>query len=193
MRYHSALSFAGAAELARVYAAEYATAGHYEGDADRCRMCARTYYPSIVLRLKITTRKASSWIMARAGAAVRDAHREGFRVQGVEPSVTMAAHCRRKRSGCAARRFKHVAGKGGANRRVPLNTVFEHLVAHNAWLTHAHRLLAPRGLFVTLQPTAPFADFMGRVVRFGNVRAPLPALHQFFCRLGTQFCFRSTA
>ena len=44
-----------------------------------------------------------------------------------------------------------------------------------------HRLLAPHGLFITLQPTAPFADLMGRVVRFGNVRAPLPALHQFFC------------
>ena len=26
---------------------------------------------------------------------------------------------------------------------------------------HAHRLLAPRGLFVTLQPTAPFADLHG--------------------------------
>ena len=42
----------GAAELARAYAAEYATAGHYEGDADRCRMCARTYYLSIVAALK---------------------------------------------------------------------------------------------------------------------------------------------
>ena len=41
-----------AAELARAYAAEYAIAGHYEADADRCRMSARTYYQGIAGVLK---------------------------------------------------------------------------------------------------------------------------------------------
>ena len=40
------------AELARAYAAQYATAGHYQADADRCRMSARTYYQRIVGVLK---------------------------------------------------------------------------------------------------------------------------------------------
>jgi len=172
----------GAAELARVYAAEYATAGHYEGDADRCRMRARTYYQSIVSALKdyhaegLVVDYGAGW-----GGLCEMLIAEGFRVQGVEPSDRMAAHCREKGLAVQHGDLSTLQEKEGQIGAFALNTVFEHLVAHNAWLTHAHRLLAPRGLFVTLQPTAPFADFMGRVVRFGNLHAPLPALHQFFC------------
>ena len=95
----------------------------------------------------------------------------------------MAAHCRKKGLPVQHGDLSVLQDKEEQIGTFALNGVFEHLVAHDVWLTHVHRLLAPRGLFVTLQPTAPFANLMGRVVRFGNVHAPLPALHQFFCRL----------
>ena len=64
-----------AAELALVYAAEYAIAAHYEADADRCRMFARTYYQGIAGALKRYDAKVSSWIMRGLGWVVRAAHR----------------------------------------------------------------------------------------------------------------------
>jgi SAM-dependent methyltransferase len=171
-----------AAELARAYAAQYATAGHYEGDADRSRMSARTYYHSIISALKdfhaegLVVDYGAGW-----GGLCELLIAQGFHVQGVEPSDRMAAHCREKGLPVHQGDLSALQNKEGQIGTFALNTVFEHLVAHDAWLSHVHRLLAPHGLFVTLQPTAPFADLLGRVVRFGNVRAPLPALHQIFC------------
>jgi len=171
-----------AAELAHAYAAQYATAGHYEGDADRSRMCARPYYQSIIGALKdyhaegLVVDYGAGW-----GGLCELLIAQGFDVQGVEPSDRMAAHCRKRGLPVHQGDLTALQNKEGQIGTFALNTVFEHLVAHDAWLSHVHRLLAPHGLFVTLQPTAPFADLLGRVVRFGNVRAPLPALHQIFC------------
>jgi cyclopropane fatty-acyl-phospholipid synthase-like methyltransferase len=171
-----------AAELARAYAAEYATAAHYEGDAELCRMSARPYYQSIVRALK--DHRAEGLVVdygAGWGGLCELLIAEGFRTQGVEPSDMMAAHCQKKALPVQHGDLSALQNMDGQVGALALNTVFEHLVEHDAWLTHAHHLLTPRGLFVTLQPTAPFANFMGRVVRFGNLRAPLPALHQVFC------------
>ena len=171
-----------AAELAHAYAAQYATAGHYEGDADRSRMCGRPYYQSIIGALKdyhaegLVVDYGAGW-----GGLCELLIAEGFHVEGVEPSETMAAHCRKKGLPVHHGDLSVLHDKEGQIGTFALNTVFEHLIAHDAWLSLVHRLLAPHGLFVTLQPTAPFADLVGRVVRFGNVRAPLPALHLFFC------------
>jgi len=171
-----------AGELARAYAAQYATAGHYEGDADRSRMCARPYYQSIIGALKDYHAKGlvldygAGW-----GGLCEVLIAQGFHVEGIEPSDRMATHCRKKGLPVHHGDLSGLQNKEGQIGTFALNTVFEHLVAHDAWLSHVHRLLAPRGLFITLQPTAPFADFMGRLVRFGNMRAQLPALHQIFC------------
>ena len=170
------------AELARAYAAEYATAGHYEGNADLCSKSARTYYQSIVSAMKdyhaegLVVDYGAGW-----GGLSELLIAEGFNVQGVEPSDTMATHCRKKGLPVQHGDLSLLQNKEGQIGAFALNTVFEHLVAHDVWLKHAHRLLAPHGLFITLQPTAPFADLMGRVMRFGNTNAPLPAVHQFFC------------
>lgn len=171
-----------AVELARAYSAEYATAGHYEADAARCRMSARTYYQKIAGVLKRYDAKGlvvdygAGW-----GGLCELLIAEGFHIQGVEPSDTMATYCRKKGLPVQHGDLSVLHDKEGQIGAFALNTVFEHLVAHDAWLRYVHRLLAPHGLFVTLQPTAPFADLLGRVVRFGNVGAPLPALHQLFC------------
>ena len=171
-----------AAELARAYAGDYATAGHYGADAVLCRRSARTYYQHIASALKCYHAKGlvvdygAGW-----GGLCELLITEGFQVQGVEPSEEMAAYCRKEGLPVHHGDLSGLQNKEGQIGAFALNTVFEHLVAHDAWLSHAHRLLAPRGLFITLQPTASFADFMGRLVRFGNMRAPLPALHQIFC------------
>ena len=171
-----------AAELAHAYATEFATGGHYEGDADLCRMSARTYYQSIVYALKdhhaegLVVDYGAGW-----GGLCELLIAEGFHVQGVELSDTMAAHCRKKGLPVEHGDLSVLHEKEGQIGTFALNTVFEHLVAHDVWLTRAHRLLAPGGLFVTLQPTAPFANFVGRVVRFRNVQALFPASHQIFC------------
>ena len=73
----------------------------------------------------------------------------------------MAAYCRKEGLPVHHGDLSGLQNKEGQIGAFALNTVFEHLVAHDAWLSHAHRLLAPRGLFITLQPTASFADFMG--------------------------------
>jgi SAM-dependent methyltransferase len=168
-------------ELERAYAAEYATAGHYEGNADLCRWSARTYYQGIARAMKdfhaqgLVVDYGAGW-----GGLCELLLTEGFQVHGVEPSDMMAAYCRKRGLPVQHGDLRTLQANEGQIGAFALNAVFEHLVEHDIWLKDAYRLLAPRGLFVTLQPTAPFANFMGRLVRFGNLRTPLPALHQFF-------------
>jgi hypothetical protein len=169
-------------ELTHAYAADYATAAHYQGEAELCRMSARPYHQSIVRTLKdyraggLVVDYGAGW-----GGLSELLIAAGFRTQGIEPSEMMAAHCREKGLPVQQGDLSVLQNMDGQVGAFALSTVFEHLVAHDAWLTRAYQLLVPRGLFVTLQPTAPFADFMGRMVRFGDLHKPLPALHQVFC------------
>jgi hypothetical protein len=98
---------------------------------------------------------------------------EGFDARGVELSRQMAAADRARGLPVEEGDLDAVAGhRFGA---LALNAVFEHLVEHRAWLTRANRLLEPRGLLVSLQPTEPFASLLGGVGRLGNRRASLPS------------------
>ena len=103
----------------------------------------------------------------------------GFDTLGLELSLEMTDYCRKHNLPVEQGDITIVQGR--IFRTLVLCTVFEHLVEHESWLVRANRLLEPGGLLVTLQPTAPFADFMGRLTRLGNLNAPLPSLHRVFC------------
>lgn len=171
------------AELAQAYAAQYATAEHYEGDPDRCRASARTYYQSIVQVLEDHEDEISGMVVdygAGWGGLCEMLMEHGFQCQGLEMSQDMVASCQERGLPVRQGGLAALAGEEGISALV-LCTVFEHLVEHDAWLTQAGRLLGQGGLLVTLQPTAPFANFAGRVLRLGNVQRVLPPLHQIFC------------
>ncbi len=166
-------------ELARAYAEEYANAGHYEEDADACKLSAHTYYQAVVRALK--DHRAAGPVLDYGsgwGGLCEMLLANGFSCQGVELSRDMAAYC--QRLGLPVQHGDIAAMQGQTFGALVLCTVFEHLVEHDAWMAQANRLLARGSLFVTLQPTAPFADFVGRLVRLNNLEKPLPALHQVF-------------
>src|ERR1044072_3206332 len=86
-----------AGELATAYAAQYATAGHYEGDADQSRTSARPYYESIIEALKDYNAKGLVFDYGAGwGGLCELLMAEGFEVQGVEPSDAMARYCRKQ-------------------------------------------------------------------------------------------------
>ena len=172
----------GEVELAQAYASQYATERHYEEDPDLCRTSASTYYQSIMQVLKdceisgLVLDYGAGW-----GGLCEMLTENGFLCQGLEISEDMVAYCQRR--GLPVQRGDLAAlgeAEGGVSALV-LCAVFEHLVNHDAWLTRANRLLEDNGVLVTLQPTASFADFMGRLSRLGNIDKPLPRLHQVFC------------
>jgi 2-polyprenyl-3-methyl-5-hydroxy-6-metoxy-1,4-benzoquinol methylase len=167
-------------ELARAYARDYATAGHYGDSAAESDAAARTFYQSIVSILKahnvhgLVVDCGSGW-----GGLCQMVQDNGFRCIGVDPSEEMAHHCQQRGLDVQQGDLLDLQPSEPV-AAIVLCTVFEHLVNHEAWLAHAHRMLAPGGLIVTLQPTAAFANFAGRLVRLGDVRKPLPAMHTVF-------------
>jgi hypothetical protein len=165
------------AELDAAVAAEYAGAGHYQGDPERNLPASRTYHASIVRALR--DHGARGTVLdygAGWGGLVAMLRAEGFEARGVELSREMAARDRERGLPVVQGDLDAVAGERfGA---LALCAVFEHLVEHDAWLTRAGALLEGGGLFVSLQPTAPFAAFLGaigRLARLTRREAPLPA------------------
>lgn len=170
------------AELAQAYASQYATAGHYVGDPESCTSSATTYYQSIVQVLK--DYEVSGTVLdcgAGWGGLCEMLIRNGFFCQGLELSEDMVAYCQRRGLPVRYGHLEALSEAEGSISAIVLCTVFEHLVNHGAWLTDANRLLKETGLLVSLQPTARFADFSGRLFRLGNIDRPLRRLHQVFC------------
>ena len=166
--------------MSRAYGLEYAAASHYESDANICRVSAGTYYRSIVRVLK--DYKVEGMVLdygAGWGGLCEMLIENGFKCLGVEISHEMVSYCRSR--DIPVRCGDITAVEGAKFSALVLCTVFEHLVDHDRWLAQANHLLTPNGLLITLQPTAAFADLMGRLLRLGNLRAPLPRLQQVFC------------
>lgn len=104
----------------------------------------------------------------------------GFEAQGVELSQEMVEYPQKR--GLPIQQGDITTEKGSPlYGAIVLRTVFENLVEHDDWISQASRLPKCGGLFVTLQPTVQFANFMGRIVRMGNLSARLPALLQVSC------------
>lgn len=168
------------AGIANSYASKYAGVSHYESDPDLCRTSARTYYQSIIKTLK--DYKVEGPVLdygAGWGGLCEMLIDNGFKCQGIEMSYDMVTYCQRRGLPVKYGDIRTLEGKKFS--ALALCTVFEHLVAHDSWLAYANQLLRQNGLLVTLQPTAKFANFMGRMVRLYNLNVPLPQLHQVFC------------
>jgi hypothetical protein len=167
-------------ELAEAYATEYAAAGHYEQDPDACNLSARTYYQAIIKTLKdYQVEGAVLDYGAGWGGLCEMLIGNGFQCRGTEMSHDMVTYCQRR--GLPVQYGDITTLEGKKFSALVLCTVFEHLIEHDNWMARANQLLKQDGLLVTLQPTARFADFMGRILRLGNLQAPLPRLHQVFC------------
>lgn len=171
-----------AAELTRAYESQYASAEHYEGNPELCRSSARTYYQSILQVLK--DYEISGTVVdygAGWGGLCETLVENGIACQGLEMSADMVAYCRERGIPVRHGDLTTLAEAEGEISAFVLCTVFEHMVNHDAWLIRANRLLKDNGLLVSMQPTARFANFMGRLFRMGSISRPLPRLHQVFC------------
>lgn len=167
-------------EIARAYASEYSKASHYNPDPEICKLSGINYYQSIIQILK--DYKVTGTILdygAGWGGLCEMLIEEGFKCQGIEMSSDMVAHC--QKHGMPVEYGDICTAKGEEFSALVLCTVFEHLVEHDDWLRSANSILKRDGLFITLQPTAKFANFMGWILRLGNRNFPLPQLHQVFC------------
>lgn len=166
--------------LDKLYSESYAAASHYEVDPERCSRTAAPYYESI--RGVLMDYGVSGTVLdcgSGWGGLCRLLREGGFECRGVEPSAKMAEYCRRH--GLPVLHGGIEALEGESFCAIVMCTVFEHLCAHVEWLEKARSLLAPRGLLVTLQPTARFASLMGLAFRMGMREARLPRLHDLFC------------
>ncbi len=104
---------------------------------------------------------------------------DGFQCRGLDLSRDMVAYY--QKLGLPVSHGNLTALGTARVSALVLCAVFEHLVNPEAWLKHASQVIEMNGLLVTLQPTASFANLMGRLLRLGSVSTPLPALHQVFC------------
>lgn len=168
------------AELIRSYEEEYASALHYEKDPVLCKKASRTYYESITNALRDYAVQGpildygTGW-----GGLCSTLIGKGFTCSGVEMSRQMAAYCTSR--GLPVRWGGMESIRGQVFSAFVLCTVFEHLVDPDRWLTEANSLLAPDGFIFSVQPTALFANLVGRTLRLGNPYAPLPQLGLVFC------------
>ena len=167
-------------ELLNAYALQYSKAEHYEVNPDLCIKAAQNYYLAIVQALRDF--KVSGLVLdygAGWGGLSQMLLANGFQCQALKISEDMAAYCQKKGLPVLRGNLNTFKEKDGLSALV-LCTVFEHLVNHDEWMQNARRLIKTNGLLITLQPTAPFAYFMGRLLRFGSIRRPLPSLHHIF-------------
>ncbi len=169
-----------ASDLDRAYAEAYADARHIESNPVKRNRSSRTYFESLT---RVLTDHEVEGPVAEVGAGwgglCEVLTARGFAYHGVEPSERMSRYCRERGLPVAQGTIGDLPETEYA--ALVLASVFEHLVDHRAWLVHANGLLRAGGLFVSLQPTAPFARLMGTVMRLGRRGAPLPQLHQIFC------------
>lgn len=167
-------------ELEQAYLTEYASAGHCDGDPDTRRVSAAPYYAAILRAFEKHGGRGpvldhgAGW-----GGLCELFIQKGYECTGVEPSQRMADHCASLQLPVTHGDFWD-AGDGPFGA-ILMSAVFEHLCNYEQWLMHAREVLAPEGLIVSMQPTAPFATFMGQLLRAGMRGRPLPQLHQVFC------------
>jgi len=168
--------------LAQQYAEEYSQAKHCDNDPDLRDRIARPYYDAIIDGLEAHLAHPGRVLDYGAGwgGMIQRLSDRGHDPQGVEPSDEMQAHCVSHGRPVLHGDLQHPELAGPFDGLV-MSAVFEHLVEHDAWLERAHELIRPGGVFVSMQPTAPFGTFFGNLLRLGNKNATLPQLHQTFC------------
>ncbi len=166
-------------ELARAYREDYVHAEHITSDPQRSRTSTRTLHEALVKTLQ---RHGAQGRVLDYGAGwgglvlrLRDA---GFNPIGYDLSEDMVKFCQ------AEGLPMHFGDIGAVTERdfdaIVLASVFEHLNDPDGWLRTASERLKPGALFVTTQPTAPFAHTVGSIVRLGLRHVPLPGLHRIF-------------
>jgi len=167
------------AELDDAYKNAYASVGHIDPDPETWTAITRPRRQAVldVLEDHAVKGKVLDYGAGWGGLCELLAA-NGFEYQGVELSEEMVEYCRKRGLSVLHGDIARVRETDFA--ALVMICVFEHLIDHEEWLGHARRLLRPRGLFVSLQPTALFAGFMGQILRLGCKKLPLPALDRTF-------------
>jgi len=167
-------------ELAKAYENRYAAADHYNSRPVECVRSAQTYYQALIDTLNKyrvdgpVLDYGSGW-----GGLCKLLIDTGFECRGIDMSEQMVNYCRQQALPVEHGDITSLEENGFS--ALVLCTVFEHLVDHHEWMAQANRVLRQDGLLVTLQPTARFAGFVGRLARIGTKRVELPHVHRTFC------------
>lgn len=169
----------GETEMEELYAAEYVAAAHTNefADPEQWREVSRTYCQSLADAVQA---HAPSGAVVDYGAGwgflVEMLADRGYQACGVEISRAELAYAKKRGLPIKEGDLSAVSELKGNADAVVMLAVFEHLVNHGKAISAAHDLLKSGGVFATLHPTAAAYNLIGRIVRLGNTRAPLPDL-----------------
>ena len=148
---------------------------HGQGDGDAVRKSSRPHYDCIKDALK--SQSVSGSVLdygAGWGGLVEVLRKSGFDASGLEMSQGMVEECRKRGLPIRAGDFSTVKIPDASLGAVTMCGVFEHLLTPDHFLDQVHAALNKDGLFISLQPTAPFARLLAKCLRFGSDQRELP-------------------
>ncbi len=154
---------------------------HENTDPDAMRASSQPYYSAIERVLAdykirgLVVDFGAGW-----GGLCEHLINRGYQCRGLELSQLQVEECRRRNLPVEQWSLGELAAKGIKAEALVLSGVFEHLSDPAAFLREADSLLENGGLFVSLQPTAPFAQLLAWSCRIGSKSKPLPALFGIF-------------
>lgn len=160
---------------------KFSTEVHENTDPEVMRAQSRPYYASLAKTLAehqvrgLVVDYGTGW-----GGLCEFLLSRGFECRAIELSAAQVKECRRRGLPVEQRSLGSLVTDGVRAKAVVLCGVFEHLADPRTILRDAHALLEDDGLFVSLQPTAPFAQFLAWSARLGSTRKSLPSLFWIF-------------
>lgn len=168
------------ASMAEEYVNGYSDAGHCQSAPEVRNIEAKPQFDAVCDALlrhaapRLVLDYGTGW-----GGLLKTLKDRSINAEGAELSASMAEYCQKMGFTVRLCDLADIPGEAVYDA-IALSSVFEHLVEHERWVHDASRLLTPRGLVVSMQPTAGFATFWGQALRLGFKNRELPQLHQVF-------------
>ena len=166
-----------ATEIERIYKDSQYSADnqHGQGDADQVRKASAAHYHCVREALQAYAGRGevldygAGW-----GGLVEVLRAAGFSARGLELSAGMVKECQRRGLPVEGGDLSTRPIAPASLSAVTMCGVFEHLLTPDAFLDQVYAGLKPGGIFLSLQPTAPFARLLASVLRLGRQQAELP-------------------
>ncbi len=167
-------------ELSQTYDEQYGHAGHIQdGPGDRNDAAVRQYQDLADLLLAYGIQERVLDCGCGWGGLLEVFQKNQIKAEGFDVVTEMVSHCQKQGLNVHFGALETLSAEQPFKATV-FSCVFEHLVTHESYLQQCHRLLAPGGLLISLQPTARFPKWVAMAARLGRRSRPLPELHHTF-------------